>query len=222
MLVVIRLYFLIGYSIYMKIPHLIMKTKLPCRFLHMADQSLWLRIYWLIGWCPTMLIEQLFCGILTRLKLTSGLIGEAPKGVPNNLMPLISQVAQKKRIFYLYMVTIMQHETEQASGTIHVIDLANGHVKAIERVAQLDRFQILNLGTGQGTTVLELVAAFEKINNVSVSTEVVKRRLGDVAKSYANASLAQELIDFECEKSLMDMCADTWNWQIKNPNGYNY
>ena len=95
-------------------------------------------------------------------------------------------------------------------------------MKAIERVAQLDRFQILNLGTGQGTTVLELVAAFEKINNVSVSTEVVKRRLGDVAKSYANASLAQELIDFECEKSLMDMCADTWNWQIKNPNGYNY
>ena len=147
----------------------------------------------------------------------SGLIGENPKGTPNNLMPLILQVAQEKRDhLWIYGE---DYETRDGTGErdyIHVTDLAHGHVKALEKISQLNRLQILNLGTGLGTTVRELISTFEKTNKVTVSTKVTNRRAGDTAKSYANAVLAHELIDFQCKQTLEDMCADAWNWQKNN------
>ena len=147
----------------------------------------------------------------------SGLIGENPKGTPNNLMPLILQVAQEKRDhLWIYGE---DYETRDGTGErdyIHVTDLAHGHVKALEKISQLNRLQILNLGTGLGTTVRELISTFEKTNKVTVSTKVTNRRAGDTAKSYANAVLAYELIDFQCKQTLEDMCADAWNWQKNN------
>ena len=147
----------------------------------------------------------------------SGLIGEDPNGTPNNLMPLILQVAQEKRDhLWIYGE---DYETRDGTGErdyIHVTDLAHGHVKALEKISQLNRLQILNLGTGLGTTVRELISTFEKTNKVTVSTKVTNRRAGDTAKSYANAVLAYELIDFQCKQTLEDMCADAWNWQKNN------
>ena len=151
----------------------------------------------------------------------SGLIGENPKGIPNNLMPFISQVAQKK----LNCLHIFGNDYETRDGTgerdfIHVVDLAFGHVRSIEEIENLERFQILNLGTGQGTTVLELVKSFEKSNNMNLPLKIVARRPGDIAKSVADPTRASAILDFKCKKTLEDMCLDTWNWQIKNPRGY--
>ena len=152
---------------------------------------------------------------------TSGLLGEDPKDTPNNLMPLIVQTAQKKRReLYIYG---SDYDTRDGTGErdyIHVVDLANGHVQALNNVLNLRNFQILNLGTGRGTTVTELIATFEKINNIIVPTNSVERRPGDVAKSFSDPTIARELIGFECKKTLEEMCSDTWNWIQKNPNGY--
>jgi UDP-glucose 4-epimerase len=117
------------------------------------------------------------------------------------------------------------YDTRDGTGErdyIHVTDLAHGHVKALEKILQLNRLQILNLGTGLGTTVRELISTFEKTNNVSISTKVVNRRGGDVAKSYANTALASKLIGFQCKQTLVDMCADTWNWQKKTKTYINF
>ena len=152
----------------------------------------------------------------------SGLLGEDPKDTPNNLMPLIVQTAQRKRRF-LYIFG-SDYDTRDGTGErdyIHVVDLARGHLQALLNVGNLKQFQILNLGTGKGTTVAELISTFEKINNISVPTNSVARRPGDVAKSYADPAIARDLIGFECEKTIEDMCLDTWNWFQKNPNGYN-
>lgn len=151
----------------------------------------------------------------------SGLIGESPKGVPNNLMPFISQVAQKKH----NCLHIFGDDYETRDGTgerdfIHVVDLACGHVRSIDEIDNLSRFQILNLGTGQGTTVLELVKSFEKSNNVILPLKIVERRPGDIDKSIADPTTASTVLNFKCKKTLDDMCWDTWNWQIKNPQGY--
>lgn len=151
----------------------------------------------------------------------SGLLGEDPKDVPNNLMPLVVQAAQKKRT----ELNIFGSDYDTRDGTgerdyIHVSDLAQGHLKAIENIKNLPRFQVLNLGSGGSTTVKELVATFEETNNVSIPLRLVARRPGDVAKSLANPSLARDLIGFECKKTLREMCKDTWNWVQKNPNGY--
>lgn len=152
---------------------------------------------------------------------TSGLLGEDPKGVPNNLMPLILQTAQKHREeLYIYGD---DYDTRDGTGErdyIHVMDLALGHVRALNEIINLDRFQILNLGTGKGTTVTELIRTFEKISGVTVPTKLAARRPGDVAKSYADPSIARKLIGFECSKTIAEMCSDTWNWIQKNPNGY--
>lgn len=151
----------------------------------------------------------------------SGLIGEDPRGNPTNLMPVILQVAQKKREYL--SIYGSDYDTRDGTGErdyIHVTDLAIGHAKALEHIANLERFQILNLGTGRGTTVRELKEAFERMNAVSIEERLVGRRAGDVAKSYADSRLARKLIGFECKKSIDEMCFDTWNWQIKNPNGY--
>lgn len=152
---------------------------------------------------------------------TSGLLGEDPQGTPNNLMPLIVQTAQRKR----QELSIYGSDYDTRDGTgerdyIHVVDLARGHLQALANILNLENFQILNLGTGRSTTVAELIDTFKKINNVSVPTNFIERRPGDVAKSFADPGIARELLGFECDKTLEEVCSDTWNWIQKNPNGY--
>lgn len=152
---------------------------------------------------------------------TSGLIGEDPQGIPDNLMPFIAKVAQKKHSYL--SIYGSDYDTRDGTGErdyIHVTDLALGHLKALECINSLQRLQVLNLGTGESTTVKELITTFEKLNNVSIPKRVAKRRSGDVAISFADTTLAGKLLGFACKKTLEDMCVDTWNWVQKNPEGY--
>ena len=151
----------------------------------------------------------------------SGLIGEDPAGIPNNLMPFIAQVAVGKRA----ELSVFGNDYDTVDGTgvrdyIHVVDLALGHIKALEKISDTTGVYIYNLGSGQGTSVLELVQAFEKVNGVPVPYKIVDRRPGDVATCYANADKALAELNWKTEKTIEDMCRDTWNWQSKNPNGY--
>lgn len=151
----------------------------------------------------------------------SGLIGEDPAGIPNNLMPFIAQVAVGKRA----ELSVFGNDYDTVDGTgvrdyIHVVDLALGHIKALEKISDTTGVYTYNLGSGQGTSVLELVEAFEKVNGVPVSYKIVDRRPGDVATCYANADKALAELNWKTEKTIEDMCRDTWNWQSKNPNGY--
>lgn len=149
----------------------------------------------------------------------SGLIGEDPNGTPNNLVPYISQVAIGK----LKALSIYGNDYDTVDGTgvrdyIHVIDLANGHVKAIENLKP--GVSTYNLGTGQGTSVLEMVKAFEKASGKTIPINFAPRRAGDIATCYADPSKAKKEIGWESKHSIQDMCIDTWNWQSQNPNGY--
>ena len=151
----------------------------------------------------------------------SGLIGENPNGVPNNLMPYISQVAIGK----LKELSVFGNDYDTNDGTgvrdyIHVVDLAKGHVKAIEFAEKHNGVEVFNLGTGTGYSVLEIVEAFKKVNNVDVPYKIVERRPGDIAVCYADSNRAKEMLGWTAEKTLEDMCKDTWNWQSKNPTGY--
>lgn len=151
----------------------------------------------------------------------SGLIGEDPAGIPNNLMPFIAQVAVGKRA----ELSVFGNDYDTVDGTgvrdyIHVVDLALGHIKALEKISDTTGVYTYNLGSGQGTSVLELVQAFEKVNGVKVPYKIVDRRPGDVATCYANADKALAELNWKTEKTIEDMCRDTWNWQSKNPNGY--
>ncbi|WP_318150883.1 UDP-glucose 4-epimerase GalE [Streptococcus parasuis] len=151
----------------------------------------------------------------------SGLIGEDPAGIPNNLMPFIAQVAVDKRA----ELSVFGNDYDTVDGTgvrdyIHVVDLALGHIKALEKISDTTGVYTYNLGSGQGTSVLELVQAFEKVNGVKVPYKIVDRRPGDVATCYANADKALAELNWKTEKTIEDMCRDTWNWQSKNPNGY--
>ncbi|HFR3537539.1 TPA: UDP-glucose 4-epimerase GalE [Streptococcus suis] len=151
----------------------------------------------------------------------SGLIGEDPAGIPNNLMPFVAQVAVGKRP----ELSVFGNDYDTVDGTgvrdyIHVIDLALGHIKALEKISTTAGVHTYNLGSGQGTSVLELVQAFEKVNGVPVPYKIVDRRPGDVATCYANADKALAELNWKTEKTIEDMCRDTWNWQSKNPNGY--
>lgn len=151
----------------------------------------------------------------------SGLIGEDPAGIPNNLMPFIAQVAVGKRA----ELSVFGNDYDTVDGTgvrdyIHVVDLALGHIKALEKISDTTGVYTYNLGSGQGTSVLELVEAFEKVNGVPVPYKIVDRRPGDVATCYANADKALAELNWKTEKTIEDMCRDTWNWQSKNPNGY--
>ena len=151
----------------------------------------------------------------------SGLIGEAPNGIPNNLMPYISQVAVGKR--EKLSVYGNDYETKDGTGVrdyIHVVDLAKGHVAAIEYVAQHKGTEIFNLGTGTGYSVLEIVNTFSKVNDIEVPYVITDRRPGDIAECYADPKKAHELMGWDATKTLEDMCKDTWNWQKNNPNGY--
>lgn len=151
----------------------------------------------------------------------SGLIGEDPKGIPNNLMPYITQVAVGK----LDELSVFGDDYETPDGTgvrdyIHVVDLAKGHVKALEELLEHTGTNIYNLGTGEGYSVLDLVNAFETATNKEIKYKIIARRPGDVAEVYANPNLAQREIGWKAEKTLEEMCQDSWRWQQNNPNGY--
>ena len=151
----------------------------------------------------------------------SGLIGEDPKGIPNNLMPFISQVAVGRRDH----LNVFGNDYDTPDGTgvrdyIHVVDLAKGHVAAISYAAGHTGTQVFNLGTGIGYSVLDMVKAFQKVNGVPVPYEIAPRRPGDLAICYADPAKSRALLGWVAEKNLEDMCRDTWNWQKDNPNGY--
>lgn len=153
----------------------------------------------------------------------SGLIGEDPRGIPNNLMPFISQVAVGVR----EKLNVFGGDYQTIDGTgvrdyIHVVDLARGHLAALDYLFALKsgEFSSFNLGTGHGISVLEMINAFEKVNHCQVPYEIVDRRPGDVAECYADASLAAEKLDWKAEFGVERMCEDVWRWQTMNPKGY--
>ena len=151
----------------------------------------------------------------------SGLIGENPNGIPNNLMPYITQVAVGK----LPRLGVFGNDYPTHDGTgvrdyIHVVDLAKGHVKAIAYAAGHKGTEIFNLGTGNGYSVLDIVNAFSRVNDIEIPYDIKPRRAGDVAECYANASKAAKELGWTAEYGLEDMCRDSWNWQKNNPNGY--
>ncbi|MBR1824690.1 MAG: UDP-glucose 4-epimerase GalE, partial [Ruminococcus sp.] len=151
----------------------------------------------------------------------SGKIGEDPQGIPNNLMPYVAQVAVGRR----ECLTIFGKDYPTPDGTcrrdyIHVVDLAIGHVKAIDYVFGHKGTEIFNLGTGTPYSVTEIVETFEKVNDMKVNHVYGDRRAGDLSESYANADKALNILGWKTEKTLADMCRDTWNWQKNNPNGY--
>jgi UDP-glucose 4-epimerase len=152
---------------------------------------------------------------------SSGRIGEDPLGIPNNLMPFISQVAIGK----LNELSIFGRDYDTHDGTgvrdyIHVIDLAKGHIKALESLNEKHQLLTLNLGTGKGYSVLDMVEAFERISGVSIPYKIKDRRPGDIAICLADPRLALEKINWSAEYGLDQMCRDSWNWQKNNPNGY--
>ncbi|OFC69034.1 UDP-glucose 4-epimerase GalE [Alteromonas confluentis] len=152
----------------------------------------------------------------------SGLIGEDPNGIPNNLMPYISQVATGK----LEQLSVFgdDYDTEDGTGVrdyIHVVDLAAGHLKALDRLELNMGLDVYNLGTGQGYSVLEMIKAFEKASGQTVNYKIAPRRGGDVAACYADPTLAAQELNWNAGKTLEDMCQDVWHWQSKNPQGYN-
>lgn len=160
----------------------------------------------------------------------SGRIGEDPSGIPNNLMPYISQVAVGK----LKQLSVFGDDYPTADGTgvrdyIHVVDLAKGHVKAVQAMlnntdktaeSNFVGVNAINLGTGNGLSVLQLVKAFEQQNNQTISYSIAPRRQGDIAACYADASKAKQLLNWQAELDVNAMVKDTWNWQSNNPNGY--
>jgi UDP-glucose 4-epimerase len=151
----------------------------------------------------------------------SGLIGEDPKGVPNNLMPYIGQVAFGVRA--CLPVFGGDYPTRDGTGIrdyIHVVDLAEGHVAALENLYREGGLLTVNLGTGQGYSVLEMIAVFEEASGRKVPFDIVARRPGDVAQYWADPSLAERLIGWRARRGLKEMCVDTWRWQNANPNGY--
>ena len=152
----------------------------------------------------------------------SGTIGEDPKGIPNNLMPYIAQVAVGR----LEKLHVFGNDYNTVDGTgvrdyIHVVDLAGGHVKAVEWTGKSTGCEAINLGTGNGISVLQLRDAFQKASGVEVPYVIDPRRPGDPDEVYANATKAKELLGWEAKKNVDDMCQDSWRWQSNNPNGYN-
>lgn len=151
----------------------------------------------------------------------SGTIGEDPQGIPNNLMPYITQVAVGKRDH----LSIFGDDYETKDGTgvrdyIHVVDLAKGHVKSVDYTTKHTGANIFNLGNGLGYSVLELVNTFKEVNGVDIPYEITPRRSGDVAESFADVSKAHQELGWQAEKNLEEMCRDSWNWQTNNPNGF--
>lgn len=151
----------------------------------------------------------------------SGMIGENPNGIPNNLMPYITQVAVGKR----ERLGVFGNDYDTPDGTgvrdyIHVVDLAKGHVKALQKIEEKAGLKIYNLGTGIGYSVLDIVKNFEAANSVKIPYEIMERRAGDIATCYADASLAKEELGWTAQYGIREMCEDSWRWQSNNPNGY--
>lgn len=152
---------------------------------------------------------------------SSGLVGEDPNGIPNNLLPYVAQVAvgrlAKLRVFGNDYAT---HDGTGVRDYIHVMDLAEGHVAALDYLSKNQQIITVNLGTGIGYSVLDVVNAFAKSSTKNIPYEILPRRLGDVAINYADSSVAKELLGWTAKRSLDDMCADTWRWQSNNPDGF--
>ena len=151
----------------------------------------------------------------------SGLIGEDPDGIPNNLVPYVSQVAVGK----LEQLSVFGSDYSTIDGTgvrdyIHVVDLVKGHLNALQALKNTSGCKAYNLGAGKGYSVLEIIAAFERITGKTINYKVVERRAGDIAEFYADPGLALSELSWQTEKNLDDMVADTWRWQSANPNGY--
>ena len=151
----------------------------------------------------------------------SGKIGEDPNGIPNNLLPYITQVAVGR----LERLSIFGGDYPTPDGTgvrdyIHVVDLALGHLKALDKLRENPGCKAWNLGTGQGYSVLNVVHAFEKASGIKIPYQIVERRQGDAAQCYADPELAAKELDWRATMGIEEMCADSWNWQAKNPNGY--
>ena len=151
----------------------------------------------------------------------SGRIGEDPQGIPNNLMPYVSQVAIGQR----QELTIFGNDYDTPDGTclrdyIHVVDLAEGHLKAVEFSKNHQGIDVFNLGTGKPYSVLDIVNTFQEVNQVPVKYTIGPRRAGDLPICYADASKAKAVLGWEAKKTLADMCRDSWNWQKHNPKGY--
>ena len=151
----------------------------------------------------------------------SGTIGEDPNGIPNNLMPFISQTAVGQREY----LSVFGDDYDTPDGTgvrdyIHVVDLAQGHVNALEKIDSLDAVLTVNLGTGNGYSVLDMVKAFEKASEKKVSYKIAPRRAGDIAECYADPTYAKEVLGWEAKRGIEEMCEDSWRWQSNNPNGY--
>ncbi len=152
----------------------------------------------------------------------SGQIGEDPHGVPNNLMPFIAQVAVGRREY----LSVFGDDYDTRDGTglrdyIHVVDLARAHVAAVEHQAGLEPFEALNIGSGSGATVLELIGAFERASSVEIARKISPRRDGDLPAFWANPALAAERLGWQTSLTLDEMCRDTWHWQRGNPAGFN-
>ncbi len=187
------------------------------------------------GWTKYM-TEQILCGMadadpewgIVLLRYfnpigahESGLIGEDPRGIPNNLMPYITQVAIGRR----EKLSIFGNDYDTPDGTgvrdyIHVVDLARGHVAAIKYVAAHKGCEVFNLGTGKGYSVLDMVKAFRTVNGVELPYVIGPRRPGDIATCYADPSKSRAILGWEATHSLEDMCRDSWGWQSRNPMGY--
>lgn len=152
----------------------------------------------------------------------SGRIGEDPKGIPNNLLPYVAQVAVGK----LKEVGVFGNDYPTPDGTgvrdyIHVVDLANGHVAALEQIKKNAGLKVYNLGTGKGSSVLDVIHAFEKACGHEIPYSIKPRREGDIATCYAKCDLAKEELGWEAKYNIDDMCASSWKWQSENPDGYN-
>lgn len=151
----------------------------------------------------------------------SGRIGENPNGIPNNLMPYVTQVAIGKR----ENLSVFGNDYETKDGTgvrdyIHVLDLVKGHLKALEYLEKHEGIETFNLGTGTGYSVIELVDAFSTVISKKIPYQIVDRRPGDIGVCYANPQKAEKLLGWRAEKNLQDMCEDSWRWQSQNPNGF--
>ena len=150
----------------------------------------------------------------------SGRIGEDPNGIPGNLMPYITQVAIGK----LECLNVCGNDYPTPDGTgvrdyIHVVDLALGHIKALDRLLKVKGCEVYNLGTGKGYSVLDVIKAFEKASGIKINYRIAPRRAGDVACCYADATKAKEVLGWQAQYDIDDMCADSWRWQSQNPNG---
>ncbi|EKO3722722.1 UDP-glucose 4-epimerase GalE, partial [Vibrio metschnikovii] len=151
----------------------------------------------------------------------SGLLGEDPQGTPNNLLPFVAQVAVGRR----EKVGVFGNDYPTPDGTgvrdyIHVVDLADGHLAALNKVGLQAGLHIFNLGTGQGNSVLDMIAAFSKTVGKPIPYQIQPRRAGDIAECWADPSYAEQVLDWKATRSLETMVEDTWRWQSKNPNGY--